>query len=292
MLFKATTIRIIGVFFCIFLSTGCASMMTSLEKVADPYDKKYKCKTSNGYECLDVEESYNKSEEENNAWAGGMTEFTISKNESAAFAKVINIYENPATDSISELGHNIDENVENEIMALAQKESNRSTADVLVDYITSKKIFPVLEGKLLRGIAETYAGCIRDAQEDNKKNTKKAAKGKLSFSEEDAVLNLRRCSSYLHNVPGLVAFRSNSLSEQLKIQRESELRRQMAKTVSPGDMPVKMPAKTIQVRICAYEDNKNLLIKDHHVYTTVGEGRWIFERSDGAGPNSIIKPLE
>lgn len=274
--------------------------MNGLEKVADPYSKKYRCPAPDGFDCLDLEETYLKDERKNGdgsevmpaEWAGGVTEMTITDPENKAYAEIIKIYEHPATEGIDVENSIIDADVEKEIIKIVENHSGKSASDQLIDFIRAKNIFPDIEGKVLQNIATTYLSCIKTTQKENKKNLKKAAAGKLKFGAQNAVANLRKCTAYLQNVPGLVDFKSNEISERLRIQRENETRKYIAGLVKAGKPPLRIPAKTIQVRICTYPDDKDILNKDHHLFVTVGEGKWVVDRNDNDGYMGVLKPLE
>lgn len=276
-------------------------MMNSLEKVADPYSKKHRCPTPDGFDCLDLEETYIKDERTNGnmqskkeptEWAGNTTELTITDPEHNAYAEIIKKYDRPSTDSAGAGEYNIDDDVEKEIIKIVETHSNRSAADHLVEYIRSKNIFPDVEGKVLRRISETYHNCIKSTQEENKKKLKKSKTDKLKFTEREAVNNLRKCTAYLQNVPGLVNLKSNEISERLRIQRETETKKYISSLVHAGEPPIRLPAKTIQIRVCSYTDDSDVLNKDHHLYVTVGEGKWVFNRGENGGHKRLVKSLE
>lgn len=282
----------------IFYLSGCSAFIRGVEKIADPYDKKFKCPHAEGYDCLDLEQSYLKDQEQNGTsnepkeWAGAATELTITTPEHSVYSETISIYDGPAIENIGEAEVQISEDAEKDILKIVTDHTSRSTADMLIEYIAAKQLFPELEGNVLRAVAQTYENCIRAAQKENKKKRKQARKKGKEFSDAEAIKNLRQCTGYLRNVPGMVAFKSNSLSERLRIQRETETRKYISSTVHSGNLPIRIPAKTIQIRVCSYTDDTGMLLKDHHVFTTVGEGRWVHDRGEKISGYGTLKPLE
>lgn len=246
---------------------GCGVMMGMVEKIVDPYSRKYKCPNPQGFDCIDLDASYAADQE-----------IQSEKNENHTDSGH-DMLSKPEPD---DFGDFITDDLKNTLEQAAGNPKPEPVSEILMKHIRDRKSFPKIETRLLEQIGENYLQCIEDAEKKAKK---------LKLTDGAATKALHECSALLANVPGLVPFKSTELSEKLKIQRESDAKKVIAQSVSPGATPIRVPAKGIRIFIAPYVDNRDVFNQGHFIFTTIGEGRWVLPEETGKH-NTAIKVLE
>lgn len=266
--------------FLTFLFSGCSSFMKGMEKIADPYAKKFACDAPDGFKCLDLAETYAKDKQIDRTGyhAGGLTIGTGAVEPTAIDGN-----------SMSGVGEEYDPNmVKTMIQIVLNAGSPDYAARELAVYIRNSESFPQMTAEMLQAKADSYVECIESAEGKNEKMRKRAKKGNIEFDQADAFGNLYQCTSHIFDVPGMTKYRSESISQELKIQREMTLRKGMTRKMTTNGMPIRIPAKVVRIMVTAYEDSGGLFNGPHHIYTTVGKPRWVLSTPKANGQRNGI----
>jgi hypothetical protein len=128
--------------------------------------------------------------------------------------------------------------------------------------------------------ASLYTACVNQARGKEKEEGTRAA-----------VAAMHQCGSILADLPGLIPYRSAGLAEQLRAQRERDVK-QMFTGLGDGTIPLRVPPRILRILVAPYVDSRDVLNRGHDLYIAVDEGRWILPRPGGDATTRILKPLE
>ena len=128
--------------------------------------------------------------------------------------------------------------------------------------------------------ASLYAECVKQAQTKEKEEGTKAA-----------VAAMHQCGSILADLPGLIPYKSVGLAEQLRAQRERDVKR-MFTGLGDGTIPLRVPPRIVRILVAPYVDSNDVLNRGHDLYIAVDEGRWILPGPGRDDTTRILKPLE
>lgn len=128
--------------------------------------------------------------------------------------------------------------------------------------------------------ASLYTECVKQAQTKEKEEGTKAA-----------VAAMHQCGSILADLPGLIPYKSVGLAEQLRAQRERDVKR-MFTGLGDGTIPLRVPPRIVRILVAPYVDSNDVLNRGHDLYIAVDEGRWILPSPGRDDFTRILKPLE